>query len=1059
MITVVNMIPQSWSSEANQDSEPNIAVNPANPQQIVCSAFTYDTPAAGNMVGSLAPLYVSNDGGTTWNLNLIVPSAAASFPTNDITVRFASTSGNLYAGILRAPFGSDLNILRTNNVSTPMTVLVNRTGVDQPYINAATVLGPVWSPDLGKDRVYVGSNDGSLNTATIDESLDAATAPSPANFSNFTIDFRPAPDSDNFQTRFAVHQDGTVYGIFYKRLNFSGSTFTGDVVVVRDDAWGGGPNPFRALVDRPAPQGDGIVGLRAVRSITVPLIFGHNPDFGNERIGGDLAIAVDPRNSQWVYIAYIEGTGTGDNTIHIRRSLDGGLTWSPDLRTAVKAKNPGLAINSRGVVGFLYQQVVGPAGNSRWVTHCERSANNFITFDDFILANVSATSPAPQAGFGTYIGDYTHLMAVGKDFYGVFSASNYPDMANFPNGITYQRLVDWTTHTLLPVTGTTAVPVSIDSFFFKVTDEAQGVDFYVRDWTDSMASGDNGIEPSTHANFFTTSDVWNQRSSTPTPPNANDQPVNEDPTSGVGTASSNYAFARIRRNSLPPGGFAPATVTAHFLVSEFGTGSNYVDSLTVDTSDPDVSFPALDPTVNFSATEYGPKITAAYPWNLGPTASNHLCLAVEISSPGDAYVIPGLTGHAPGWPSTDLAIIDDNNKAQRNMQVYHTLSGMGATSFYGLAHNATIFPRDMILQYGAVNEVREGLGEAFIEVIGEKGVLDRKPFQTGDTITLEKVQPGENRWIGLTVNTSSNLSDQLPVTFYEMVGNTAVNGFTIAAQPSSLDTVIRANLEFHNSIFARMAAAFHVAGAKEESKAALRLLGEDDDADDEIVMIEEEVIAAERPDSGEVDIIVEEEEFVVKEHALSRKRAISAKVYANFLRKHVHAIKGYFSELLQAQQSVDAFDIQVAIANLENVLQSSDGAHATSAHTTLLHKLDAFFTMLQKTKGDRADILQNVIWQSNLYANLPLLQAHSFASHVLKKSQEFIRSYEAREIGSAAYPGLIKALLDSFRKTAKAVDTASFNLEPAIVEMEQSLKSPTALQKAHRSYLLQLQSL
>ena len=43
-ITVVNMIPLDSSGETNQDSEPNLAINPANPLEIAGSAFT---PGAG----------------------------------------------------------------------------------------------------------------------------------------------------------------------------------------------------------------------------------------------------------------------------------------------------------------------------------------------------------------------------------------------------------------------------------------------------------------------------------------------------------------------------------------------------------------------------------------------------------------------------------------------------------------------------------------------------------------------------------------------------------------------------------------------------------------------------------------------------------------------------------------------------------------------------------------------------------------------------------------------------------------------------------------------------
>jgi hypothetical protein len=58
---------------------------------------------------------------------------------------------------------------------------------------------------------------------------------------------------------------------------------------------------------------------------------------------------------------------------------------------------------------------------------------------------------------------------VGQTFFGIFSANNKPDMANFPNGVKYQRNANFTTRTLLNVSGTAPVAVSIDPFFFKVT--------------------------------------------------------------------------------------------------------------------------------------------------------------------------------------------------------------------------------------------------------------------------------------------------------------------------------------------------------------------------------------------------------------------------------------------------------------------------------------------------------------------------------------------------------------------------------------------------------------
>src|SRR5712692_8700102 len=176
-VLVVNMIPKSLSGEDHQDSEPTIAVNPANPLQIAASAFTPDPSH-----GPRAPIFISTDGGNTWTLNSIVPSTVVDgSATADITVAFGSSSNNLCAGIIRLPFPGDrtrLNILRTNDFqsSATMKVLVDRTGsgVDQPYVQATTVKS---GAGQGKDRVYVGDNDFNAaggKTATIDQTLNGA---------------------------------------------------------------------------------------------------------------------------------------------------------------------------------------------------------------------------------------------------------------------------------------------------------------------------------------------------------------------------------------------------------------------------------------------------------------------------------------------------------------------------------------------------------------------------------------------------------------------------------------------------------------------------------------------------------------------------------------------------------------------------------------------------------------------------------------------------------------------------------------------------------------------
>ncbi|MGH9445918.1 MAG: hypothetical protein ACRD3O_09345, partial [Terriglobia bacterium] len=455
-VFVINMIPKSLSGETNQDSEPSVAVNPANRLQIAATAFTPDP-----LSGPLAPIYASSDGGHTWELNLIVPGAGTNpvvgsyFPTNDITLRFGWTSNILYAGILRADTFEQLNILRTTNYlsATPMTILESRPSDDQPYVQAATV--PSGS-GAGKDRFYVGSNDhGPANIpSTVDLALDAAV-PSPT-ISKFVLEHRTVA-RDGFQTRPAIHPNGTIYAAFYALI--SGPT-SSDVVIVRDDNWATGGTPFTALID----PGDSKPGLRIVTGVNNPFL---GLNLGQQRIGGDLSVAVDPRDGAKVYICWGD-LQASTYTLHVRKSTDSGATWSPsDLRTISNATNPALAINSEGKLAFLYQQVAGPSPAQRWETTLEITASDFASFATHLLASTPAATPVRT--FQPYLGDYLYMMAAGKTFYGIFCANNTPNKANFPNGVVYQRNANFATHTLLAVDDVTPVPVSIDPFFFKVT--------------------------------------------------------------------------------------------------------------------------------------------------------------------------------------------------------------------------------------------------------------------------------------------------------------------------------------------------------------------------------------------------------------------------------------------------------------------------------------------------------------------------------------------------------------------------------------------------------------
>jgi hypothetical protein len=446
-ITLVNMIPRALSGESWQDSEPSIAVNPSNPQRIVGTAFTPD-PFGGN----LAPIYVSLDGGQSWTLRSTVPSQNQ---TQDISGDFGA-NGRYYAGLLRLPGDLLLSVVRSADVgsNTTMAQVATRSRVDQPFVRGVRV--------AGRDRVYVGFNDlaaASGRTASVFLSLNGA-APAPS-FTKVELERRSTGSAaqNGPQIRPALHRSGVVYAAFYGWRAFADATnrVTADVVVVRDDQGGGSAAPFSALTD----PTDGIAG----RIVAAGVRFTWDAVMGQQRLGGDIAIAVNPQDKRDVYVSWADVQPAG-YTLHLRRSTDGGQTWSAnDLRTVALATNPALAVNSQGTACFLYQRLVGTGAGGRWRTVIEQSSNgNWISS---ILADVPATTPAPE--FQPYIGDYVGLTSVGRDFFGVFSANNTPDAANFPNGVRYQRNADFQQRRLFDVDGVTTVRPSIDPFFFRVT--------------------------------------------------------------------------------------------------------------------------------------------------------------------------------------------------------------------------------------------------------------------------------------------------------------------------------------------------------------------------------------------------------------------------------------------------------------------------------------------------------------------------------------------------------------------------------------------------------------
>ncbi|HEX9660169.1 MAG TPA: sialidase family protein [Rhodothermales bacterium] len=974
-INVVNLIPATLSNESNQDSETDVTYNPNNPDEIVATAFT-PNPGGGT---TTAPVYISQDGGATWVLNNIVPSANGN--TGDITVSI-SRNGVLYAGILRGGGTAfDMRILRdaTYTAAGAMTQLLGRTQEDQPYARAYSPMG---GPQRNNDHLYVGHNDfnNSPQTASFEQSLDAETAAAPAGLATIRLERRTPSGQDGPPIRQAIHPDGTVYAVYTQRTASAGSIRTGNIVVVRDDDWGQGATPYSDVTD----PSDTIAGRFVVAGVT--WVWNTGAVFGQERLGDRASIAVDPGDNQTVYVAWIDrpaGVTGNTATIHVRRSTDGGNNWSADLRTINGAINPQLAVNIRGDVGLVFQQLTGTAPNQRWQTHFQQSTNGGATWADFTLANVPAGAPAPT--FLPYIGDYAGLIGVGKNFYGTFAANNTPNNANFPNGVAYQRNANFGTNTLTNGVGG-AVAVSIDPFFFHAQNLAENRDFYVRDWTDSATDNDVGLEPSTEPVFYNRSDVWNRRTNAAGSFTASDRPSSQDPQ--FSTAGSNFGFARVHRM----GTGVAETVTLHFLKSELGTGSNYVNAGA-----------SPDPTLSFAAGDLVQTMTSGYEWVLNDTSSTHTCLAVEISTSNDPIVPPGLLGRAPGWPTTDLMVIYDNNKAQRNMGVYSGSGEGGSISYWAIVHNAATFRRDVVLDYAPDERFRRLFQEARLQGVG--GELKREQ----NRVILSGMAPGENRWISLAVPASANQQEgeRVSVDFFEMVGQQAVNGFTLAVDRAPIDVAAVGGLRLFATNLHRLG---HLTGLQPPI----------DRSKDLLPAIQEEKI-----DPGK---------------------------YVDLIGSNFPAYRDWLAELLEKHGS-DPFTIVNRLDILKSALDMGNANRVYPAQWDLDHAVDAFLTYLDKRGGDVADVAQNMRWQGDLLRTIAVRRPIAGMDEVAKLSDEFDVGYAARSLTVADYSRYVE---NSLRVLRRLDAEMQLNQEETLNRIQSSLGYPKTLQAAHRAFLLRL---
>ena len=421
---VVDVVVQNTDTNLNAtdtfgDQEPSIAINPANPNEIVILAFSGSWPNA-------APLWHSVDGGATWKKEFTVPmptgldlsgpeDQAPDYGRNNqlAGVFLASdTNGNtdVYSGITTDPS----NVASFNwPLVGGMAVHANLAGIgncDQPWL----LVNP--DPKVpSRDNVYVAYDDFS-------GSPDMRVAVSQGgNPPSFTVDKLVGYSLGSINPGHRLAKDprtGYLYSLFQRNIA-PGS---------------GGSKNINFMLNRSTDGGStwGLNGsstgiIVANADSTQP-----TPKFGtvNALLGGVDHAAVDPNNGDVFYVHGNRDSGTGNNRLAIRRLTNnaaGGLDIGPEVFVTgqVQAALPSVAVNSIGAVGVLYDTFDGfsSSGYPIFSAHLAVSLTQAASFTDQVLYTFLSSSTNDNNSRQRVLGDYQQLKAVGTTFYGVFTGN------------------------------------------------------------------------------------------------------------------------------------------------------------------------------------------------------------------------------------------------------------------------------------------------------------------------------------------------------------------------------------------------------------------------------------------------------------------------------------------------------------------------------------------------------------------------------------------------------------------------------------------------------------
>ena len=417
----------------NSEVEPFVAVNPANPSNIV-GVFQQDRWSNGGAHGLVAS--TSHDGGSTWT---------------ESWAHFSNCSGGTAANggdyarasdpwVTFAPNGDVYQIsLSASADLTVSAVLVSKStdGGDtwsEPTTLARNVSGFPEGPGFNdKESITADPTNANNVYAVWDRSRfpsDNADLTAQANAASIRGDIIFSRTTDGGQT-WSAPQD--ILGLNQNEFTIGNQIAVlpnGTLVDIFEDLNGSGaqpaPNQFHESVIRSTDHG--VTWSKVIDISTDGSVAVRDPDTGAfVRTGAGLPdIAVDPR-TRTLYAVWSDGRFSGftHDDVALSRSRDGGLTWSSPIKVnaspaGVAAFTPSVDVASDGTVGVTYYDFRDNTPNPSTLPTAAFAVFSHDLGGTFggerrLTKKSFDLDLAPRAG-GLFLGDYVGLSHAGATF-------------------------------------------------------------------------------------------------------------------------------------------------------------------------------------------------------------------------------------------------------------------------------------------------------------------------------------------------------------------------------------------------------------------------------------------------------------------------------------------------------------------------------------------------------------------------------------------------------------------------------------------------------------------